>query len=384
MKKLIIGTMFVLAGFAITGCDANVSIGSVNPTSTPAEISQVIEATATPESLPTRTSIDQATTTEEPQETPTTLPQNTPTKVATKEARATATSTQQPAAPSVGGQGIGDAPLLENGSYPDTIDTGTTRYYAFYVGTGQKVRVAAVVDALPDAPDRFLARDAKTELKLFDPELKEIGADAREGVGVEDKDLSLVSPEGDLEPGVYYASVSVQDVLNRVLSGKTFNTTFLVEVTGDNTGATAPDWSRSVENIHGGGDYGDAAILAGGFYTDTIAANSAHYYAVELEPGERIRVVAIVKALVKTPDDYLVNDAKTELKVFDANKKELFADARNGLGKDDKVLTAAIDPASASEAGTYYLTVSTQADKGSQIDNEQFAVEITVEKVPLP
>ena len=142
--------------------------------------------------------------------------------------------------------------------------------------------------------------------------------------------------------------------------------------------------------VEGGGDFGQAPILAPGSYADSIRLRETLFYAVELAGGQKVRATATVRSEGDNPNTAI---AVLDLTLFDPLRDEAGRDSTVMTGPARRVRlgvtgpTAATgDPASV-QAGIYVVAVSMTPFRGEFRDVEypvELGLEVTGEAVPIP
>jgi hypothetical protein len=238
-----------------------------------------------------------------------------------------------------GASGFNGAPLLVPGLYNDTIAGGEFRYYAVELAEGQRLQASVLLKGQPDVPDGIVV---ESKLRLFNPLRTEQQQDETGFIpngGREDISRSLLSDSiadpanTDLLPGRYYLSFELNDQ-QRTLQNRRLQLELNIEIVNaadsQIMGYTlpAPQCPEAAPgSARGGPTFSAAPILAAGPYTDIFDVGDTRYYAVDLQPGQRLRTVATITAQTDRPS----MSAAIFLRLYDASWERLENDSQYNL-----------------------------------------------------
>jgi Ca-activated chloride channel homolog len=154
--------------------------------------------------------------------------------------------------PVVGGGSFADAPLIESGSYRDTILPGERLFYGVRLEPGQQLRVAAQLDVEPGSIDTDTAAGFSVGLQT---PLREVITETDSGgstVGSADERIEVTFPAAlagsgardrsgaYFGPGVWYLSLYLSS-LEREPARVEFPVEFELEVVGDPQPDASPE-----------------------------------------------------------------------------------------------------------------------------------------------
>lgn len=162
-----------------------------------------------------------------------------------------------------GGPSAGDAPMLEPGTYQDTILPDESLWYAVELREGEELVVNATLGGFPELPEPRPFNSQYLEIQLVDPTLEDYsvlgdGYGRADGAGPTAVSTSVrtggdgtYNPE--TEPGTYYVRVALEDFMDE-MQPREFPLELTVEVAGSTigtTGETTAETTREKEPTTG-------------------------------------------------------------------------------------------------------------------------------------
>jgi Ca-activated chloride channel family protein len=137
--------------------------------------------------------------------------------------------------------------------------------------------------------------------------------------------------------------------------------------------------------VAGGGSFNNAPVLPPGTYSDTIFGNEYLYYAVDLDAGQQLTVVA--RATYDSPSAgvaFLVGDAYDSFRSrLDYRASEVFARPGIAVEFHGKVVDPARQGTDFSAPGRYYVELGLYSPSTGAQEHE-FPLSITVEVAGTP
>lgn len=147
-----------------------------------------------------------------------------------------------------GGPSAGDAPMLEPGTYQDTILPDESLWYGVELREGEELVVNATLGGFPELSEPRPFNSQYLEVQLVDPTLEEYsvlgdGYGRADGAGPTAVSTSVrTGGEGtynpETQPGTYYVRVALEDFMDE-MQPREFPLELTVEVAGSTTGTTA-------------------------------------------------------------------------------------------------------------------------------------------------
>jgi hypothetical protein len=238
-----------------------------------------------------------------------------------------------------GGDGFNSAPLLVPGLYVDTIADNEFRYYAVELAQGQRLQASALLKGQADVAD---GSAIETRLRLYNPLRTEQQQDSSGFIpngGREDVSRTLLSDpiansaNTKLPPGRYYLSFEINDRQQTLQDRRLqleLNIAIINAADGQPVGYSLPTPqcpAVTLGSARGGPTFSTAPILVPGQYTDIFDVGDTRYYAIDLQPGRRLRTVATIIAQADRPS----MRGAIFLRLYDASWERLENDSQYSL-----------------------------------------------------
>jgi hypothetical protein len=149
-----------------------------------------------------------------------------------------------------------------------------------------------------------------------------------------------------------------------------------------------PAAGQRVGQVEGGGSFNDAPIVAPGRYTDTIRPKERLFYAIEVQPGQKLKARAVIEGTLSTDDSPI----RSEMKMHNPTRDEIPGQlAIHQVWSRDSTLRLAGDKVGEgeqffSDPGLYYVAIALGQGRRSQFDVDlKFTLKGTpVEPDPTP
>jgi hypothetical protein len=214
---------------------------------------------------------------------------------------------------------------------------------------------------------------------LFDPRRQELGLEFASGFGFQTASAALETPPV-ADSGLYYIALSLDHVAG-TKTGRVFPTEIIIEVIGGDTSNPCTPGAATLGKplppgpVDGGDSFNAPTVLQAGQYQSSIRTDETLYYAVNLQEGQRLRVVSsfIKEANVDINE---VASTNAEVTLFDPLRQRLDSQFASGFGF--QTASATLETAPVAEAGVYYLTLSLDYVAGTKTARV-FPTEIIIE-----
>jgi hypothetical protein len=149
-----------------------------------------------------------------------------------------------------------------------------------------------------------------------------------------------------------------------------------------------PAAGQRVQQVEGGGSFNDAPIVAPGRYTDTIRPKERLFYAIEVQPGQKLKARAVIEGTLSTDDSPI----RSEMRMHNPTRDEIPGQlAIHQVWSRDSKLRLTGDKVGGgeqffSEPGLYYVAIALGTGRRSQFDVDlKFTLKGTpVEPDPTP